>query len=370
MKKTPLYETHLELGAKMVDFGGWAMPVQYSGIINEHKAVRESAGIFDVSHMGEIFISGPDAGGYSDFLVTNDLSKMTPGKVIYSPMCYQDGGCVDDVLVYCLSAENYLFAVNASNIEKDFEWIMTNSGMFDVIVENISDSYAQLAVQGPLAQEILAELTEIDLNEIGFFEHNVSIEIGGVRATVSRTGYTGEDGFELYIASHKGPGLFKKILETGGERILPCGLGARDTLRFESCLPLYGHELSHEISPLKAGLKSFIKLDKEDFIGKEALASEEQQGVSEKIAGFEMLERGIARNGYEVFNLDGEKIGFVTSGSMCPTLSKNMGLAHIHAEYSKTGTEILIGIRNKKVKAVTVKKPFYKKKYKKRGGVV
>ncbi len=363
MKKTPLYDTHMELGAKMVDFGGWAMPVQYSGIINEHKAVRKSAGIFDVSHMGEIFISGPDAGRYSDFLVTNDLLEMGPGKVIYSPMCYQNGGTVDDVLVYCLSSDNYLFVVNASNIEKDYEWIVTNSDFFNVKIENISDCYAQLAVQGPLAQEILSEMTDVDLKEIGFFEHNVSMNISGIRAMVSRTGYTGEDGFEIYMDSESGSALFKEILKTGGDRILPCGLGARDTLRFESCLPLYGHELNNETSPLKAGLNYFIKLDGNDFIGKNALVAEKQQGILKKITGFEMIERGIARNGYEVFNINGDKIGYVTSGSICPTISKNMGLALIDVEYSKIGKEISIGIRNKKVKALTVKKPFYNKKY-------
>lgn len=365
MKKTPLYETHLELGAKMIDFGGWMMPVQYSGIINEHNAVRESAGIFDVSHMGEIFISGPDAARYANFLVTNDLADLKQNSVMYSPMCYTDGGCVDDVIVYCLTSDNFLFAVNASNIEKDFEWILSNSSSFNVKVENLSESYGQLAVQGPKAQEILSEMTDSNLNDLGFFEFFVSIEIGGVRATVSRTGYTGEDGFEIYTKTNEIDTLFKKILKTGKDRILPCGLGARDTLRFESCLPLYGHELSPLITPLQAGLGSFVKLDKTDFLGKEALASEKEKGVSRKIVGFEMVERGIARNGYLVFNSSGEEIGSVTSGSFCPTLSKTMGLALINSQYTQTGVEILIGIRDKKTSAITVKKPFYKKRYKK-----
>lgn len=365
MKKTPLYETHIELGAKMIDFGGWMMPVQYSGIINEHNAVRESAGIFDVSHMGEIYITGPDSARFANFLVTNDLSDLTPNSVMYSPMCYKDGGCVDDVIVYCLSSDNFLFAVNASNIEKDYEWILSNSESFNVKVENLSDSYGQIAVQGPKAQEILSELTDANLNDLGFFEFFTSIEVGGIRAMVSRTGYTGEDGFEIYTAQNMTASLFKKILETGKDRILPCGLGARDTLRLESCLPLYGHELSDQITPLQAGLGTFVKLEKTDFIGKDALVNEYENGISRKIMGFEMLDRGIARNGYLVFNSTGDEIGSVTSGSICPTLEKSMGLAIIESKYAKIGVEMFIGIRDKKAKAITVKKPFYKKRYKK-----
>ncbi|MCK5759633.1 MAG: glycine cleavage system aminomethyltransferase GcvT [Clostridiales bacterium] len=365
MKKTPLYETHLELGAKIIDFGGWMLPVQYSSIIKEHNAVRESAGVFDVSHMGEIYITGKDAADFADYLVTNDLSDIKSGMVIYSPMCYLDGGTVDDVLVYCLSAKNYLFVVNASNIEKDFNWIKSNSKDFEVKVENLSESYGQIAVQGPKAQEILSEMTDINLNDIEFFKFNTSMEIGGVRALVSRTGYTGEDGFELYLSVADAPKLFTEILKIGKDRIEPCGLGARDTLRFESCLPLYGHELSQDISPLKAGLKYFVRLNAGKFMGRDALMNEEKTGLLKKSTGFEMLERGIARNGYSVFNSTGDKIGVVTSGSMCPTLSKNMGMGLLDTKYAKSGTEIYIGIRNKKVKAITVKKPFYKKKYRK-----
>ncbi len=365
MKKTPLYETHLDLGAKIIDFGGWMLPVQYSGIIKEHHAVRESAGIFDVSHMGEIYITGKDAATFADYLVTNDLSDINPGKVIYSPMCYSDGGTVDDVLVYCLSSKNYLFVVNASNIEKDFNWIMSKTKAFQVNVENLSESYGQIAIQGPKAQEILSEMTDINLNDIEFFHFNPSMEIGGVRALVSRTGYTGEDGFEIYLPAADAPKLFAEILKIGKDRIEPCGLGARDTLRFESCLPLYGHELSRDISPFKASLNYFVKLKAGDFIGRDALLHEVKTGVNKKNAGFEMLERGIARNGYIIFNSSGDEVGVVTSGSMCPTLSKNMGMGLIDTDYAKNGTEIFIGIRNKQVKAITVKKPFYKKKYRK-----
>lgn len=365
MEKTPLYETHIELGAKMIDFGGWMMPVQYSGIINEHIAVRESAGIFDVSHMGEIYITGPDSARFANFLLTNDLADLAPNSVMYSPMCYKNGGCADDVIVYCLSADNFLFAVNASNIDKDYEWILSNSDSFNVKVENLSDSYGQIAVQGPKAQEILSELTDANLNDMGFFEFFASIEVGGIRAMVSRTGYTGEDGFEIYTAQNMTASLFKKILETGKDRILPCGLGARDTLRLESCLPLYGHELRDQITPLQAGLGTFVKLQKTDFIGKDALVNEYENGVSRKIMGFEMLDRGIPRNGYLLFNSTGDEIGSVTSGSICPTLEKSMGLAIIESKYAKIGLEIFIGIRDKKAKAITVKKPFYKKRYKK-----
>ncbi|MBN2557308.1 MAG: glycine cleavage system aminomethyltransferase GcvT [Clostridia bacterium] len=368
MKKTPLYKTHVELGAKMIDFGGWMMPVQYTGIIEEHNAVRNTAGIFDVSHMGEIFIEGPEALAFADYLVTNDLSGMTRGKVIYSPMCYENGGCVDDVLIYCFGLNKVLLAVNASNIEKDYAWISENRGSFDVSVMNLSDDYAQIAIQGPASQDILQGIAGkwASLSDLGFFAFADGVLLGGREVLISRTGYTGEDGFEVYLRPEFAEQLFLGILAEGKERIKPCGLGARDTLRFESCLPLYGNELSTEISPLQAGLDYFVRFPDREYIGREALQRESKEGTRRRITGFEMIDRGIARHGYDVFDSGGKQIGFVTSGSFCPTLSKNMGLALIESEYSSKGIDIGIGIRDRITKAVTVGKPFYKKKYKKR----
>ncbi|MFO7612740.1 MAG: glycine cleavage system aminomethyltransferase GcvT [Clostridia bacterium] len=368
MKKTPLYETHTALGAKMIDFGGWLMPVQYTGIIEEHNAVRQNSGIFDVSHMGEIFIEGPDALAFVDYLVTNDLSRMIEGKVIYSPMCYENGGCVDDVLVYCFGGNKILLAVNASNIEKDYSWISKNKGRFDVSIMNLSDSYAQMAIQGPASQEIIQGIAGkgLSLSDIGFFDFADGFLLDGREVLISRTGYTGEDGFEVYLRPEYAEQLFLKILAQGKDKIKPCGLGARDTLRFESCLPLYGNELSAEISPLQAGLDYFVRFSGKEYIGREALQREFDEGVERRITGFEMIDRGIARHGHDVFDDGGSRIGFVTSGSFCPTLSKNMGLALIESVYSSQGIDINIGIRDRMTKAVTVRKPFYKKKYRKR----
>ena len=365
MKKTPVYETHVELGARMIDFGGWVMPVQYSGILEEHNKVRESAGLFDVSHMGEIMIDGSEALEFADYLVTNNLIDMKYGDVIYTPMCYEDGGCVDDVLVYCMGNDKVMLAVNASNTDKDFSWINGKAIGFDVSAYNLSDEYAQIAIQGPKAQNILQKLTATNLDDIGFFKFRDNVLINGISSMVSRTGYTGEDGFEIYMGSEHGEKTFRMLLEMGDADILPCGLGARDTLRMESCLPLYGHELTSEITPVQAGLEHFIKITERPFIGRDALAEEIEKGPEKRIAGFEMKDRGIARNGYIVYDIDNSEIGYVTSGSFCPTVSKNMGLALIDAEYSKIGTTINIGVRKNMIEAVTVKKPFYKKKYKK-----
>ncbi|MBN1623494.1 MAG: glycine cleavage system aminomethyltransferase GcvT [Clostridia bacterium] len=365
MKKTPVYSTHVELRARMIDFGGWMMPVQYSGILEEHNKVRESAGLFDVSHMGEILLQGQDALGFADYLVTNDLCEMKYGDVVYSPMCYENGGCVDDILVYCMGDEKIMLVVNASNIEKDFDWIDSNTNGFNVTVNNVSDSFSQLAVQGPKAQQVLQRLTSTELDEIGFFKFRENVLIDNTSALVSRTGYTGEDGFEIYIEATAGEKLFRLILDEGGSDILPCGLGARDTLRMESCLPLYGHELTPDITPVQAGLGYFIKLTDKPFIGKAAIKREMQEKPRKRVAGFEMMDRGIARNGYKVYDRDKKEIGFVTSGSFCPTLSKNMGLALIDAGHAGSGNTIFIEVRKNLIEANTVKKPFYKKKYKK-----
>lgn len=337
------------------------MPVQYTSIIEEHNAVRNHAGIFDVSHMGEIAVRGKDAIRYLYNLLTNDISIIANNQIMYSPMCYEHGGCVDDLLIYKNNDEDYLIIANASNTDKDYEWMLNNSKGYDVEISNESDKYGQIALQGPQAQSLLQQLTDTDLNEISFYRFKDNILINGITAMVSRTGYTGEDGFEIYLKTEDTEKMFKKLMELGA---LPCGLGARDTLRFESALPLYGHELSDKITPLNAGLKNFVKLEKNGFIGQKALIEQDEKGVEVRSAGLEMIDKGIARNGYEVFNEKDEKIGYVTSGSTCPSLNKNYALALISTDYTKVGTFVYVDIRGRKVKAVTVKKPFYNKKYK------
>ena len=361
MKKTPLYENHIKLGGRMIDFGGWMLPVQYEGIMKEHNGVRTAAGLFDVSHMGEITVKGAGAEAFIQNLVTNDISRLEDLQAIYSPMCYPDGGTVDDVIVYKFSRENYLIVVNAANTDKDFEWMARNkAGRAEI--ENVSERYAQLALQGPAAQRILQNLTGFDLGSIKFFRFAADVKVKGIKALVSRSGYTGEDGFELYIKAENAGALWESLLDNGREEgLIPVGLGARDTLRFEASLPLYGQELAKDISPLEAGLSHFVKLDKEFFIGGEALKAQ-AAGLKRKLVGFEMIGPGVARHGFTVLS-GGKEIGFVTSGSYSPTLDKNLGMALVSAEYSGEGAEIDIAVRNKIVKARTVKMPFYTKKY-------
>lgn len=361
MKQTSLYGNHCALGGKMIDFGGWNMPVQYSGILDEHAHVRSQAGLFDVSHMGEITVNGVGATHYLQKLVTNDLSGAVPGRAVYSPMCYPDGGIVDDLLIYKLSEESYLAVVNAANTDKDFAWFQKH--LTDgVVIENVSDQYAQLAIQGPNAQAILQRLTDTPLDSIKFYRFQTDVQICGVSVLLSRTGYTGEDGFELYFASDKAPLLWEELLKTGSDLgLVPAGLGARDTLRFEVALPLYGHELSDTISPLEAGLDRFVKFGKADFIGRDALLHQKETGVPRRLVGFEMTGRGIARNGYAVC-LDGAEIGIVTTGNYSPSLGKNLGLALVKSEFSGTHFDILI--RGKAVEASVIPYPFYTKNYK------
>ncbi len=364
MKTTPLYEKHLELKGKIIDFGGWALPVEYSGILSEHEAVRTRAGLFDVSHMGEITVKGEDAEKYLQMIVTNDISVLENGQIAYTTMCYTDGGVVDDLLVYKNNIEDYLLVVNASNTDKDFQWLEKHTSG-NIEVKNVSSSYAQLALQGPLAQKIMQKLVKDDLNELEFYHFKSGVDAGGINTLISRTGYTGEDGFELYFASEDGPKMWDMLMEEGkDEGLVPAGLGARDTLRFEAALPLYGQEIDKDITPLEAGLGFCVKLMKDDFIGKDALAEQKSEGLKRKAVGFEMSDRGIPRSHYDVYVSD-KKIGYVTTGSFSPTLKKNIGLALIEAEYAKEGTEIEISIRNKNLKAKVVKKPFYTKKYKK-----
>ncbi|UWE04744.1 glycine cleavage system aminomethyltransferase GcvT [Laceyella sacchari] len=359
LKRTPLYETYCT-EAKMVPFGGWEMPVQFVGIKQEHEAVRTKAGLFDVSHMGEVRISGSGALSFIQKITTNDASRLQIGDAQYAIMCYPDGGTVDDLLVYRTGENEYLLVINASNIEKDVAW-MKKHQTDEVKIENISDDIAQLALQGPLAESVLQTLTETDLSEIKFFKFKQNVNVAGVPTLVSRTGYTGEDGFELYFARAEAPKLWREILAAGKEQgVLPCGLGARDTLRFEARLPLYGQELSPEISPLEAGLGFAVKLDKGDFIGRDALAKQKESGLARKLVGIEMIDRGIPRSHYPVYAGD-ERIGEVTTGTQSPTLKKNVGLALLKTEFTDLDQVVEVEIRGKRLKARVVKVPFYKR---------
>ncbi|WP_221565522.1 glycine cleavage system aminomethyltransferase GcvT [Alkalihalobacillus sp. TS-13] len=361
LQRTPLFELYKEYGAKVIDFGGWELPVQFSSIKEEHEAVRTKAGLFDVSHMGEITVKGEEAEDFLQYVMTNDVSKLKEGGAQYTAMCYEDGGTVDDLLVYKRGEGDYLLVVNAANTEKDYDWLVKNQ-KGNVEIQNISNEVAQLALQGPQAEEVLQKLTEYDLSQIGFFKFAEDVEIDGTKALVSRTGYTGEDGFEIYCDSEDAAKIWKTILEAGKEAgVLPIGLGARDTLRFEARLALYGQELTAEISPLEAGIGFAVKLKKEaDFIGKDALIKQKEDGLKRKLVGIEMIDKGIPRTHYDVFKND-EKIGEVTTGTQSPTLGKNLGLALIDSKYTELGTEVEVQVRKRRLKAEVVKAPFYKR---------
>lgn len=362
LKKTPLLAMHEKYGGKIIDFGGWALPVQFAGIIEEHLAVRQQAGLFDVSHMGEIDVRGPQALDLVQKLITNDASKLVLNQVLYTPMCYPDGGIVDDLLVYRLAEDHFFLVVNASNIAKDFDWILKVAvGYPGAKVENLSDSIAQLALQGPLAEGILQKLTDTELSTIAYYHCRQGVSVAGCRCLVSRTGYTGEDGLEIYSKPEDAATLWEAILEEGSdEGVVPVGLGARDTLRFEARLPLYGHEINQEITPLEAGLGIFVKLEKPDFIGRDVLVRQKEEGLRRKLVGFEMVDRGIPRQGYPIAK-DGVEVGFVSTGSYSPTLEKNIGLGYVPVDLSKTGTELEVVIRGKGVKAKVIRTPFYQR---------
>ncbi|WP_456274066.1 glycine cleavage system aminomethyltransferase GcvT [Bacillus sp. AK031] len=362
LNRTPLFEVYKENGGKCIDFGGWELPVQFSSIKEEHEAVRTKAGLFDVSHMGEVEVKGSGALDYLQKMMTNDISRIKDGGAQYTAMCYQNGGTVDDLLVYKIEDDHYLLVVNAANIEKDYQWLEEHVEE-NVELKNLSEEYAQLAIQGPLAEQILQKLAQgTTLRDIGFFKFQNEVELNGVKALVSRTGYTGEDGFEIYCPAESASKLWRDILEAGEpEGILPCGLGSRDTLRFEANLALYGQELTADITPIEAGIGFAVKVDKEaDFYGKEILTKHKKEGAPRKLVGIEMLERGIPRHGYKVFNND-EEIGEVTTGTQSPTLKKNIGLALVKAEYSELDTELFVEIRGKKLMAKVVPTPFYKR---------
>lgn len=364
LKKTPLHDIYQEYGGKTIDFGGWALPVQFSSIKEEHEAVRTKAGLFDVSHMGEIEVKGQDSLRYLQKMMTNDVAKLKMFGAQYTAMCYENGGTVDDLLIYKMTEDEYLLVVNAANIEKDYQWLQ-NHLEGKVELKNLSEDMSQLALQGPMAEVVLQKITDVDLSEIGFFKFNQTVNINGKNALVSRTGYTGEDGFEIYCQNEDAVFLWQSILEAGKEDgVLPCGLGARDTLRFEANLALYGQELSSEISPLEAGIGFAVKVNKEeDFIGKAALKSQKENGLSRKIVGIEMIERGIPRHGYAVY-ADDQRIGEVTTGTQSPTLKKNIGLALLESPYTALDSEVEVEIRNKRVRAKVIATPFYKKEKK------
>lgn len=364
LKRTPLFPEYEKHGAKTIDFGGWDLPVQFAGIKHEHEITRTKAGLFDVSHMGEIAVKGPASRSFLQKVVTNDVARLTPKRAQYTFMCYEDGGTVDDFLIYMLAEDDYLLIVNAANTAKDYDWLMKQNDYKedDLTIENVSEQYVQLALQGPRAEEILQPLTKTDLKEIKFFRFELPVHFDAVEAgaIVSRTGYTGEDGFEIYIEQASGRELWKRILKAGEDKGLePVGLGARDTLRFEVNLPLYGQELSKDITPVEAGLKFAVKVNKElDFIGKEALKKQIENGTNRRLIGVEMIDKGIPRSGYEIFHHD-EKIGVVTSGTQSPTLKKNLGIALVESEFAEEGTELVIQVRKRRLKAVIVKTPFY-----------
>lgn len=360
VKRTPLHDFHKKLGARLIEFVGWSMPVQYSSVIEEHLAVRQQAGIFDVSHMGEIFLIGKDALSFIQKLTCNDASQLSPGKVQYSALMHPHGTLVDDILVYHIGEGEYMMCVNAANTAKDFEWINSQKEG-DVQVSNKSDEYAQIALQGPLSREILQQCVDIDLSELGYYKFQIGT-VNQVSGIISRTGYTGEDGFELYLPSESAASIWHLLQEVGSPKGLkPAGLAARDTLRLEAKMLLYGNDIDETTTVLEAGLDFILKWDKDDFIGKEALKKQASEGLKRKLMGFEMLGRGIARHGYAVF-YQGKKIGEVTSGSYAPFLKKNIGLTYLPVELAEVGKEFDVEIRGKMSRAKVIPTPFYKRK--------
>lgn len=358
MLHTPLYERHRSLGARFVEFGGWEMPVQYSGILEEHQAVRQHAGLFDVSHMGEIELRGPAALAAAQELTVNDVSRLSDGQAQYSLLCYPSGGVVDDILVFRLSEQRLMLCVNASNIEKDFAWIRDHAGGAEVI--DRSAEYGLLALQGPQATTILSRLTSAPLDEIPPF-HFRQLDIAGASVMASRTGYTGEDGWEIYCEATLAPALWDALLEAGADSgLLPAGLGARDTLRLERSLPLYGHELDDETTPLEARLDWVVRFAKSSFLGRDALWAQKESGLTRRLTGLIVTGRGIARQGYPLFH-QGERVGVVTSGTLSPTLGKPIAMGYVATRCADPGRELEVEIRGRKLAAETVKLPFYRR---------
>lgn len=357
-KKTCLYDRHVALGALMSPFGGFIMPIQYTNITDEHHAVRNDCGVFDVSHMGEVRITGPDAERYVQHIFTNDIAGAPVGQIYYGMMLYPNGGTVDDLLVYKMGENDFFLVINAANIDKDVDWMKQHATGFNINLEHQSDQYGQLAVQGPQAETVVEEVLGIPCSELKFYTTKV---VGDL--IVSRTGYTGEDGFEIYGTHQFTQQAWDKLIQSG--RCKPCGLGCRDTLRFEVGLPLYGDELSADISPVMAGLSMFCKLDKEEFIGKEALEEQKANGVEQKLVGIELADKAIPRHGYPVLNAEGEQVGEVTTGYHCLSVDKSVCMALVKTDYAKLDTTLYIQIRKKVFEGKVVKKKFYDKHYKK-----
>ena len=359
-KRTCLYDKHVALGALVSPFGGFDMPIQYTNIVDEHNAVRQACGVFDVSHMGEVLVTGAESEKFVNYIFTNEIAGAPDGKIFYGMMCHPTGGVVDDLLVYKMSEQRFFLVINASNIDKDVAWIMENAKNFDVVVENQSEKYGEVAVQGPKTEEVVERVLGIHCSDLTFYTCK-EIEYNGETVIVSRTGYTGEDGFEIYGSHAFTNEVWDKLLASG--EVKPCGLGCRDTLRFEVGLPLYGDELADDITPLEAGLGMFVKLEK-DFIGKEALVKQKADGLKRKIVGIELKDKAIPRHGYDV-EVDGKVIGVVTTGYNSISTGKSVCMAMLDIDYTKMDTEVAVRIRKKVFPGVVTKKRFYDKNYKK-----
>ncbi len=367
VRKTALNPVHRQMAAKMVDFNGWDMPVEYpstGGLIAEHMGVRTGVGIFDVSHMGDILISGPEALAAVQHISMNDAARLAVGQAQYSAMLYPEGTFVDDIVVHRLDENEYLIVINAGTREKDFHWVRDNTHQFHCTVRNASDDFTQIAIQGPKGADTLQKLTDVDLSTIKFYWLKRGAVCGLEDIVMARTGYTGEDGFEIYVPSDPGTSAmaWEKVLRAGKDfGLLPCGLGARNTLRLEAKLPLYGHEISDSITVWEAGLDRFCKMEKEEFVGQSALENQKREGVSRMLVGLEMIERGIARDGYKLLTEGGKEIGYVTSGSYAPFLKKNIALGYAPLQFSALDTTVAVEIRGQAVRAKVVPTPFYKR---------
>ncbi len=367
IRKTALYSVHRQMGAKMVEFNGWEMPVEYpsaGGIMAEHNAVRTGVGIFDVSHMGDIRLAGAEALAAVQHISMNDASRLSVGQAQYSELLYPQGTFVDDVIVHRLGEDECLLVINAGTREKDFSWVRDHTRQFNCKVENLSDDFTQIAIQGPKGVKLLQKLTDADLSTVKFYWVTRGTVCGLKNILIARTGYTGEDGFEIYVPAHEETSarVWNEVLEAGKEfGVVPCGLGARNTLRLEARLALYGHEISDTINVWEAGLDRFCKMEKPDFIGRPALETAQAEGLKRALVGLEMIDRGIARDGYRVLDDAGGEIGYVTSGSPAPFLKKNIALAYVPPEFVALGTELKVEIRGQGVKAMVVPTPFYKK---------
>ena len=362
MKKTCLHPNHTAQGALMSPFGGFDMPISYEGIEAEHRAVRSAVGVFDVSHMGEVLITGPQATMFVNYIFTGDVAPLPAGKVVYGMMLNDNGGTVDDLLVYKRDDSEYFLVINASNIDKDVAWIKSHAARYDVTVDDQCDFWSELAIQGPLAEKTLKDVLGLDGSDLGFYTFKDLRSADGHPMVLSRTGYTGEDGFELYAPAPVIVSAWEKLMEAG---VAPYGLGCRDTLRFEAGLPLYGDELTEEISPLEAGLGMFAKVDKEGFIGRDALVAQKADGVKRKVVGLEVEGRAIPRHGYDVLDMDGNKVGEITTGYHSITLDRNIAMALVDSRFAALDTPLQVQVRRKVFPAKVIKKRFYTPNYKK-----